>query len=244
MSYHVFFSFSVGFKTSLFAPVGTLAGIRAHIAQVEEALGLTAPWDWHHPAMKSGFPDVDDELLCETVTDHNEWVRRLYRNTTKWFAEPVDGGEEITPEDAETIWYALKMLRVEPARWTADYYRNRMEHYYEVMRGRESEGVTWEAKPLDPKQAAAVVWLFADLLDTHDTRLNVARGNDHLGGEDEYTWCSSCGAVTDSDANACRRRPCNASSRDCPKCHGDGIIDKRGKDVTCPKCDGDGTVYA
>lgn len=244
MSYHVFFAFSTCFKTSLFAPVGTLDAIRRHISNVEDALGLSPPWDWHDPALKAGFPDVADELLCETVREHNDWVRRLYSDTSKWFAEPVEGGEEITPAEAGSFWYALKMLKVEPDRWTEHYYRYRMEHFYEVMRGREDEGVTWQAKPLTPEQAAAVVWLFADLLDSHDIRLDVPRGHDHLTSGDEHTWCTRCGAVTDADANACRRRPCKASSRDCPKYHGDGIVDRRGKDVTCPKCDGDGTVYA
>lgn len=252
MSYHVFFAFSTGLKEPITAPKGTLASILRHVESVEETLGLKRSqymdnpvhWDTWDENYRLGFPHVDDETLCKTVLEHNAWVRRLYADIAKWASDPVADGETITAEDAQTFWHGLQMLRVKPDRWTGEYYRSRMEHYYEVMRGREDEGVSWPAPKLSPKQAGAVIWLLADLLDHDDIRLEVARGNDHLSSGDEYTWCSKCGAVTDEDANACRKRDCKASSRDCPKCNGWGRIEKGEREIECPKCDGQGTVYA
>jgi hypothetical protein len=216
MSYHVFFAFSSGFVAPISAPKGTLASIVSHVEHVETTLGLKrtryqdnpAHWDWHDPAYRAGFPDVDDKLLCETVREHNEWVRRLYDRVADWAKNPVADGEVITPEDAATFWHGLQQLTIGVNRWSEEYYRNRMEHFYEVMRGRESEGVTWPADaPLTPEQAGAVVWLFG-FLDPGDARLEVARGEDHLSDGDEYTWCERCGAIPDGDAEECREKGC------------------------------------
>lgn len=224
MSYHVFFAFSQGLARPMTAPKGTLAAILAHVAEVEETLGIKRTrymdnpehWDWRGPAFRAGFPDVADEVLCETAQGHNEWVRCLYDRFAEWAKNPPDGGEEITPDQAAQFWPGLRMIEVAPDRWTRDYYRNRMEHLYEVMRGRPSEGVTWRVPKLSPKQAGAVIWLFG-FLDTGDIRLEVPRGCDHLASsyDGEYEWCERCGAVTNDDAARCRKRACPVQANWC-----------------------------
>ena len=216
MSYHVFFSFSTGIVKPLSVPKGTLASIIEHVAAVEGTLGIKRRryndnpehWDRYDPAFRAGFPEVDDKLLCETAREHNEWVRRLYERVADWAENPVDDGETITPEDAAGFWPGLQLLEVVPARWTEEYYRNRMEHFYEVMRGRPDEGVTWPAGvELTPEQAGAVVWLFG-FLDPGDARLEVAKGHDHLSDGDEYDWCERCGAMPQDETPNCRQRGC------------------------------------
>lgn len=217
MSVHVFFAFSKGLSQPLQAPKGTLSSIIAHVEEIEETLGLKRTqyrdnpvhWDTFDPAWRAGFPDVDDKTLCEAVSEHNAWVRRLYEQFATWAENPVDGGETITPADAQTFWHALMLLTVRPERWTADYYRDRMEHFYEVMRGRPQEGVTFPGPKLSERQAAAVIWLF-DFLDPSDLRLDVPKGCDYLASsyDGEYDWCTRCGAVEPSYANNCRKRGC------------------------------------
>jgi hypothetical protein len=214
MSYHVFFSFSQGLTQSIFAPSGTKASYLAHIAEVEEALHLkreqyedNAPhWDsWHRD-----YGHLSDDKLCEIVENHNHWVRGVYADFTKWSKEPVTDGEEITLEDAQTFWHGLEILSVPPSRWSKNYYRARMEMCYEVMRGRESEGVSFDAKVLTPKQAAAVINLFSSFLDKHDLRLDVPNGHDYLASSYDggYDWCEKCGPMHPDEIGSCRKRKC------------------------------------
>lgn len=213
MSYHVFFSFSTGLTKPIIAPKGTLARILAHVESVERTLKLEReqyndnPVHWN----TRGFPsaDIDDKLLCRTVDDHNDWVRTLYDRVAAWAETPAEDGETITPEDAKGFWHGLQTLTVPTSRWSGDYYRARMETFYEVMRGRPTEGITFPAAKLTPKQAGAVVWLF-EFLDPSEMRLEVPKGYDHLASFDngEYEWCERCGAVMLSDAENCRKRGC------------------------------------
>ncbi|MGU3387022.1 hypothetical protein ACLBYG_21100 [Methylobacterium sp. D53M] len=214
MSYHVFFSFSTGLKAPITVPAGTKASIARHVAEVEETPELKRtrykdnPVHWES---RGRFDGIDDETLCEAVIEHNRWVRRLYELTAEWSREPPTGQTEtITPEEASEFWHALEQLSVEPTRWTREYYRERMEHLYEVMRGREDQGVTFDERALTPKQAGAVIRLFSLYLDTSDIRLEVPKGSDKLASSDdgEYDWCSRCGAVWPDDADACSRRKC------------------------------------
>jgi hypothetical protein len=163
MSYQTFFSFASGLAKPLYCPPGTLAGIMAHVDQVQETLHLKTeqflnnPPHWMNRRLYDG---IDDAIVCETIRRHNEWVRDLHTRFAKWAQAPAEGAEVITPDDAKTFWHALACLEVDPDRWTRDYYRNRMEHLYEVMRGRDNEGVSLdEVKPLTQAQAAAVIGL-------------------------------------------------------------------------------------
>lgn len=210
MSCHVFFAFSTGLKSPLTVPAGTLAACQAHVAHVEEKLGFEATKYGDNPAhWKSTTPraGVTDEVLCETARTHNEWVHWLYQRFGAWSATPPTGDtESLTPEDAQTFWHGLQEIDVPAARWTADYYRNRMEHVYEVLRGRGSEGVILDARALTEQQAGAVMRILETYLDAHDLRLEVIRGRDCL--TDDYAWCEKCGAVDREEAADCRKRGC------------------------------------
>lgn len=219
MSIRVFFAFSTGLSKPVNAPAGTLASIHQHIESVEQKLGIhhmecgtdkdaSIAWDHWDNRYRAGFPDVDDKVLCETVAKHNDWVRHFYDRLQGWYEKPIKGGEKITPKDAELFWHGLHILAVRPSRWTPDYYRARMEHAFEVMRGREDGGVSFDAKVLTPAQAGAVVHLFETFLDPGDARLECPKGHDHLANSDEYDWCERCGAVDQTDADHCRRRKC------------------------------------
>ena len=153
MSYHVFFSFSSGLEKRIRVPAGTKKGIIEHIEKVEKVLGLKRTqyeknpihWDGFDSQFTQGFPGVDDEILCDTVLEHNAWVRRCYLDFSDWSEKPFKSskghkGEWITPKDADKFWHGFQQLEVGASRWTPDYYIAQMEHLYEVMRGRESEG--------------------------------------------------------------------------------------------------------
>lgn len=221
MSYEVFFDFSTGLAAPLQVPVGTKARYLDHVERLEETLGLKRdqyrdnPVRWAWPYL---FEDIDDEVLCVAVEEHNRWVRCAYEDIATWARAPVEGGETLTPEDAAEFWHGFHRLTVEPDRWTEDYYRARMECLYEVMRGRPTEGISLDEKALSAKQASAVIHLFAEFLDPGDLRLEVPRGCDHLAGSDAYRWCERCGAVDDSDGGLsvedCRRRGCPLKKED------------------------------
>ena len=223
MSYHVFFGFSSGLAKPLTVPAGTKLSINEHVEEVERILGLKREkyldnpihWDHFDPEYRDGFPSVDDETLCKTVQDHNAWVRGLYRYFGEWAEKPFKAGkgkraETISIKDAEKFWHALTELTVGPSRWTPDYYIAQMEHLYEVMRGRESQGVTFEATALTTKQAAAVINIFSPFLDSDDRRLDVPNGCDYLASSYDggYDWCEKCGAVLPEDADRCTKRKC------------------------------------
>lgn len=214
MSYHVFFEFSVGLESPIHAPKGTLAKILAHVKEVEESLGFEVeqykdnPKHWKSTTPPEG---VSDKVFCKVAEEHNCFVRWLYDAISNWQESPPVDGETITPEDAVKFWHGLQIIDVPSHRWTSDYYRSRMEALYEVMRGRESEGVTFDEKPLTPRQAAQVINLFSVFLDPDDLRLDVPKDCDYLASSADggYVWCEKCkGAVTDDHARQCRKRGC------------------------------------
>lgn len=213
MSYHVFFEFSQGLSRPIKAKPGTLEKILTHVRHVEKSLGYkTSQYMDNPPHWDSTTPGdgVTDEVFCRTAEEHNTLVRWLYCQLEKWSENPPDPFEEITPEDAKQFWHGLRLIEVPPAQWTRDYYVARMQCLYEVMRGQESEGISFDAKALSPKQCSAVMNLFSQYLDTHDVRLDVPRGHDYLASSDdgEYIWCEKCGAVTYDDAMDCKKRGC------------------------------------
>lgn len=217
MSYHAFFTFSTGLAKPIRVPKGTTERCVAHVAKVEQTLGFEVidnPPRWKLTTPKDG---VSDEVLCETARHHNAWIRHLYKDIEKWSKTILRGpdSERMTPKDAAQFWRGLQDIQVPPERWTADYYRNRMEHIYEVLRGNASEGVTFNAKKaLTPKQAAAVILLFSEYLDKNDLRLDVPNGHDQLKSSDDggYSWCDKCGPIDEYDIGDrvahCRRKEC------------------------------------
>lgn len=204
---------------------------------VEEYGGKTRWKSLSHPFGDG----VDDGTLCEVARTHNAevrwlygkfeewseaksqkkapegvWVRSSFRDEPPWrfqaygfheFPPP----EELTPEQAQTFWRGLQEISVPTSRWTRGFYVDRMQHLYEVMRGRENEGVTFNArKCLSPKQAAAVVELFSAYLDDHDMRLDVPNGYDYLASSYDggYDWCEKCGPTHPDDVGGCRKKAC------------------------------------
>lgn len=221
MSYHVYFGFSRGLSRPVMVPKGTMASIISHVEEIEAKLGLEREQYLENPVhwKSRGWPaaDLKDEILCEWVEKHNRWVRWLYDRLAEWAEKPVTDGEEITPEHAKAFWHGLQILRVDPDRWTGDYYRTRMEELYEVMRGRPTAGISINVPKLTPKQAGAVIYLFSDFLDPKDLRLEVPKGCDHLASsyDGEYDWCSRCGAVLPEYAENCHKRGCPVQSEWC-----------------------------
>ena len=213
MSYHVFFSFSSGLERGIQVEPGTLALIMGHVNHVESVLGYEATQYLDNPKhWKTTNPSksVTDEVFCDTAENHNEFVRWLYDDFGKWQKSPPENAETITPEDAKKFWHALQTIDVPVERWTGDYYRARMESLYDVMRGCESEGVTFDEDPLNERQAAAVIILFADFLDAEDLRLDVPLGHDYLASSSDggYEWCDKCGAILHDDFLNCEKKEC------------------------------------
>lgn len=215
MSYHVFFDMSTGLRHSLFAPPGTLQSIWTHAEVIEAALQLQRAQYHDNPVhwnpWQRNFQQFSAEYLCRHVHEHNQWVMRMWELFEKWDTCPVDGGEEITPEESQRFWFVFERFSVPVEKWTKEYYEERMQVLYEVMRGRETEGITFGTQKLTPRQAAAVIRLFAEFLDADDIRLDVPWGEDYLtssyyGG---YEWCDSCyKPMNDNGRARCRRKRC------------------------------------
>ncbi len=212
-SIKAYWFFAQGLSRSVFAPVGTMDKIREHVEWVEGTLGIERVKYLENPVRwkSTKYEGIEDELLCEVASEHNSWQKRLFDDFQKWSEnEPGEGMEEITPQDAEYFFPALEEITVPVERWSRDYYKERMEIFYEAMRGREAEGITLGCRPLSVKQANAVIWLFSHILDEHDIRLEVPKGCDSLYSSDDggYEWCEKCGAVLWEDAQYCRKRKC------------------------------------
>lgn len=125
------------------------------------------------------------------------------------YGKPVET-EKMSQADAATFWHGLVEIKVPVERWSKDFYRDRMEHLYSVMRGAESEGVSFGEKALTPKQAAAVINIFS-FIDTNDLQLDVPRGHDYLASSYDggYDWCITHGAVHPDDGMCCSNKDCD-----------------------------------
>lgn len=217
MSFHVFFSFSTGLSKPLKVPKGTRQRILDRIARTEKALCLKRerykdnPWHWRGPDWRI----IDDKIACETATEHNAFVRHLYDDLGKWSKEvPAGPHDLLRPKESAEFFPGLRMFDVPAEKWTKDYYRDEMETLYEVMRGRETHGINLGAKPLTPEQAGEVINLFG-FLDSHDIRLAVPVGHDHLKSSYDggYRWCEKCGAIDENDLD---ERCGNCPKKGCP----------------------------
>jgi hypothetical protein len=182
----------------------------ALLCAVADAHNRWVRWLYHalgkwSEASKKGEPLSDGWWPNQFQREHEDAFRLMAGN----YGKPAET-EELTPEGAQTFWHGLVDIDVPPQRWTSDYYRERMEHLYEVMRGKEHEGVNFDEKPLTPKQAASVIRLFETYLDSHDLRLDVPNGYDYLASSSDggYEWCEKCGPAHPDDADACRKKGC------------------------------------
>ena len=212
MSYRTFFEFVTGIPKSIRVPVGTKKELFDHIEKVEATLGIKREKYQYNPEhwVTTDYATIDDDILCRTADEHNRYVRWFYYKLKEWSEKQVKSREWLTIKDFNKILPGLSFITVLPERWTADYYRSQMNVMYEVMRGREDNGVCFDEKPLTVKQAAQVVILFSEYLDTHDIRLDVPSGEDTLmsGSDGEYEWCEKCGPVTYEHAQECKKRKC------------------------------------
>lgn len=238
MSFCVHFSFSWCLAKTLTVPAGTKTQALDHVNEVQrllnleleppykgnlEAYGDLYPSHWDTWKRNERWEKLDDKLLCDTVEQHNRWVRSMYENFGQYaekpfVATPHVGTEELTPADAREFWHGLTVLEVPVERWTRDYYRARMEALYEVMRGRPEEGMDFDAHPLSQQQAAAVIRLFEQYVDGHDLRLDVVQqpgrgfnGLDLLASSYDggYAYCDGCFKAIDPDSiGDCKRRKC------------------------------------
>lgn len=203
--FHTLFALSTGLSRTIRVRPGLRQQILDHVARVESVLKLEREQYRDNPphwSMRSkDFSEVDDKTLCAEVELHNSFVRAVYRQ----FSEPPKRGaqaEKITPAQAREFWHGLEILHVAPERWTRDFYVSRMEFVYEGLRGRPSEEFEiGKVPPLTPEQCDTVINLFAQWLDKGDCRVAVPVGCDHIATSDDggYDWCSTCGAVDESD---------------------------------------------
>ena len=242
MRYAVLFDFSWCLAKTLTVPAGFKAAAVTHVEEVERILNLKRqppytgtsavhplrPDEWNP---RYDWADVDDDLLCKTVDKHNVWVRQMYAALQQYAETPfapnlnanrqggIKSSEELTPLDAREFWHGLRALTVPPERWNRDYYIARMVALYEVMRGRPTERLTFDAKPLTQQQAGEVIQLFESFLDPADARLQVVHepgrgfnGLDRLATSDDggYDWCGDgCFKAIDPDCiGQCKRRHC------------------------------------
>lgn len=208
-----FWFFAQGISKSIYAPVGTKAEIETHVEWVETILQIKREKYLDNPEQWTAtkYVGIADETLCAVAIEHNRWQRKLFEDFEKWAEnQSGEGLEEITPDYAVTFFPALTEIIVPVNRWSRQYYIDRMEVYYEAMRGREAEGIRLAGKPLTIAQANAVIWLFSHVLDEHDTRLEVPKGHDSLYASDDggYEWCEKCGPVAWEDAQYCKKRKC------------------------------------
>jgi hypothetical protein len=212
VSYKTFFDFSAGLTKTLKVPVGTKESIINHIKTVEAALKIErekyrdCPEHWK----RNDYTDIPDKTLCETAIEHNTWTMWLYDRMIAWAEKEPEVFEEMTNEDFQNYLPALRSITVPAERWTGDYYTRRMEVLYEVMRGRETEGITFDVKKLTQKQASQVINLFSEFLDRHDRRLAVPKDFDYLASSYDggYEWCEKCGPITYEHSLECKRRGC------------------------------------
>lgn len=224
MSYQLYFALSLSLSKPITVPKGTLKEIMERIQLTEKELGYETEQvgtsnskHWKradvstHPVFIGVVAGLTNEKFCEVAEGHNQFVRELYEDFARYSETPAIDGETITPEQSQEFWHGLQIIEVPASRWTGDYYRARMDALYEAMRGRDGEGMVFEARPLTPRQAADVInFLSSYLGDPDDLRLDVPRGCDYLASSADggYEWCERCGAVTSEYAANCKRRKC------------------------------------
>jgi hypothetical protein len=212
MSYKTFFTFAAGLNKTLKVPIGTKESIQNHIDWIESTLNIEREKYLENPAhwKYNDFLNIKDDILCDAAEKHNDWVRWIYDGLADWSNKEPDICEEITNEDFQGFLPALSFIKVKSERWNGEYYTKRMEALYEVMRGRENEGISFDAKKLTEKQAAQVIILFSEFLDHEDRRLDVPKDCDYLASSYDggYEWCEKCGAITYEHSLNCRKRGC------------------------------------
>ena len=239
MSVETRFMFTQGLSKPVQVQAGTLAMIESHKAMLVEIFDLgDDPSEWHWavreklrtrsvpashgldrvPAREDDAGLLTDKHVREIASAHQRFVDTIWARMLPEKPEPLRGDQEtISVDRAAEFWPVLTLsIKVPYWRWTAEHYHDRMEHAYEVMRGRSSEGEHFDQEPLRVRQANAVIRVFSRWMDEHDVRLEVPNGHDELKRSDDggYSWCENCGAIDEwevrSEAARCER------AKDCP----------------------------
>jgi hypothetical protein len=215
MSYEVIFSFSISVAKPMRVPAGTMARIESQIRATESALGFKREKYRNNPerwVTHTVGDDIDDKIACHAVSEHNRFSFWLWRRIHEWSKQHPDGKTEVlTVKKSAALFPFLGQIDLSPERWTADFYQERMDEVYEVMRGRPTNGIIFDAKALTPAQADAIITLFSGCLDIHDVRLAVPKGHDSLARSDDggYQWCDKCFcAIAESDIGCCGKKKC------------------------------------
>ena len=210
MSFKLFFDLAVSFERPIAVPVGTHKKILKQIESVESELGYTRekyldnPWHWRE-TLKDG---VSGETFCEVVKGHNAFVRSLYDSFQKWVAEKPGGETEIiTVKQSRDFFPGLKQLSVPYEKWSEDYFEEKLENLYEIIRGRDQEGVSFDAEPLSEEQAGKVILLLHEYIVGHkrfSKNYDVPHGCDYLADSEDTAWCEQMGwCVHPDDIGGC-----------------------------------------
>lgn len=201
-----YFQLSSGLAKTIQVPVGTCAALKQHFEEVTKKLKLEVVQYKNNPPHWNRYTaakDVPDYIAGKTILAHNRFVRELHRDLAAWSEKPPnEPTEDLTPEFAQQIWYGFSMLELTYDRWVKDVYVEEMETIFDVLQGKEANGISFSAEPLTAKQAAEVIGLFSAYFDKDDVRLEVPNGCDFLVTNDEYLWCPSHGAWLWSDVEA------------------------------------------
>lgn len=224
MSVETRFTLTQGLLRPIQVQAGTLAKLEAHKAMIVEIFGLgddPTQWSWtirdklrtrsvpashgldRVPAREDDAGLLTDTHVQEIASAHQRFLELMWAR----FSDPALDGESetITVEQAAEVWPVLTLsIQVPFWRWTAEHYHERMEHAYEVMRGRSSAGEHFDEEALTARQANAVILVFSRWMDTHDIRLEVPVGHDVLkrGDTSGYDWCEHCGAIDEDETRA------------------------------------------
>ena len=219
MSYKVYFMFSESLKSTIRIEVGTKDKLWKHFGTVEDFLNENCDSRDKQSLSKwleSGdYETVKKDVLCKNSLHHNFIVRNFYDDLKDWAEKDrsdkrLEVFEEFSNDDFQLMLPNLKLMNIPVELWNSEYYRDMMETFYEVMRGRECKGISFDTKKLTEKQASNVIRLFAEFLDGDSLNLDVPKGHDYLASSYDggYEWCEKCGAITYDDSVDCSRKKC------------------------------------
>lgn len=181
----------------------------------------TPQW-WLHNRQR----DQKIREMGETVIGHNEFVRDLYHDLTRWHDREWNPGESetITVEQSRDFWGGLRILEFPRELWDREFYTYHMEHLHALLTTGESKGVVLDCEPFDATAAEALIHLFDAELDQwgFDARFAIPLDADlrpydfirssYDGG---YERCARCGPINDSDVlQRCHKCP-RATTGEC-----------------------------
>lgn len=207
--HRVLFMFSTGIEGEMLVPAGTLAKFKARCEAIQSAFSLASldKKDFHNTPQAP----IPDELWCETVRQHNRFVKYFYADLGDWAQKPPTGETEtLRPEDVAPLWHFLRLLRVPAQNWTGGHYHTVAQEIFDLLTTGETDEMEWNQPVLTPHQASGIIHLFAatfGLLDMPD--LVVPIGRDYLTEAEDLLWCETCCAHSEfEDLFECTKEDC------------------------------------